>query len=155
MFPNPSFDERVAYARFWQGKLAPNPDIEFPDELCAAIARITDDFSFAYMQEAFVAALLAIARDHTGGADGDGKGQQQNKDREEYDGKRRPGAKRMAMPSTVDGPDDWVEISDRSLKSPATRQGRSDLDKLILWVEIQKQVKILREGMEDEKRGGN
>ncbi|GJN70750.1 ATP-dependent Zn protease [Purpureocillium lilacinum] len=155
LFPNPSFDERVAYARFWQGKLAPNPDIEFPDELCAAIARITDDFSFAYMQEAFVAALLAIARDHTGGADGDGKGQQQNKDREEYDGKRRPGAKRMAMPSTVDGPDDWVEISDRSLKSPATRQGRSDLDKLILWVEIQKQVKILREGMEDEKRGGN
>jgi hypothetical protein len=36
--------------------------VEFPDKLCKAVADITDGFSFAYMQEAFVAALLAIAR---------------------------------------------------------------------------------------------
>jgi transitional endoplasmic reticulum ATPase len=54
-------EERTKYASFWQSKLRDNDDIEFPDVLCRAIAGITDDFSFAYMQEAFVASLLAIA----------------------------------------------------------------------------------------------
>lgn len=35
--------------------------IDFPKKLCSAIASITDEFSFAYLQEAFVATLLAIA----------------------------------------------------------------------------------------------
>ena len=62
-FPNPNVDERVAYCHFWQRKLSDNKDIDFPDKLCRAIADITNDFSFAYIQEAFVAALLIIARD--------------------------------------------------------------------------------------------
>ncbi|EHA57795.1 ATP-dependent Zn protease [Pyricularia oryzae 70-15] len=62
LFPNPSRDQRVAYCHFWQGKLADNKDIEFPDSLCGAVADKTDKFSFAYIQEAFVASLLAIAR---------------------------------------------------------------------------------------------
>ena len=49
------------YSQFWQRKLRDNKEIEFPDKLCVAIADITHDFSFAYMQEAFVAALLALA----------------------------------------------------------------------------------------------
>ncbi|UNI20561.1 hypothetical protein JDV02_006637 [Purpureocillium takamizusanense] len=155
LFPNPSFDERVAYAHFWQGKLAPNRDIEFPDELCTAIARITDGFSFAYLQEAFVAALLAIARDHTGGPAGNGRQLQHGKVREERNDKQRPSGRPRATPSTVDGPDDWVEVLDRTLVSPGGKDKKPDLDKLILWVEIQKQVKILREGMEDEKRGSS
>ncbi|KAF4948583.1 hypothetical protein FSARC_13703 [Fusarium sarcochroum] len=61
-FPDPNIDQREAYCRFWQGKLKTNKDIEFPDKLCRAIAEITDKFSFAYIQEAFVATLLAIAR---------------------------------------------------------------------------------------------
>ena len=61
LFPDPNFEQRVQYCKFWQGKLSDNENIEFPDELCAAIAKITDKFSFAYIQEAFVAALLAIA----------------------------------------------------------------------------------------------
>lgn len=60
-FPNPDEAQRVKYAKFWQGKLDDNKDIEFPDELCEAIAKITDGFSFAYMQEAFIAALLVLA----------------------------------------------------------------------------------------------
>lgn len=60
-FPDPNEEQRAAYAHFWQGKLKDNEDIEFPDALCKAIAGITDGFSFAYMQEAFVAALLALA----------------------------------------------------------------------------------------------
>ncbi|KAI0481759.1 P-loop containing nucleoside triphosphate hydrolase protein [Xylaria cf. heliscus] len=61
-FPDPDLEQRIAYCKFWQRKLADNKDVEFPDKLCKAIAEITDKFSFAYMQEAFVAALLAIAR---------------------------------------------------------------------------------------------
>jgi transitional endoplasmic reticulum ATPase len=60
-FPNPDKEQRVAYCHFWQGKLKDNKNVEFPDSLCEAIADITDKFSFAYIPEAFVAALLAIA----------------------------------------------------------------------------------------------
>ncbi|GAB7338409.1 hypothetical protein MBLNU457_4702t1 [Dothideomycetes sp. NU457] len=61
LFPDPDREQRRQYAAFWQRKLEDNKDIEFPDKLCDAIAGITDGFSFAYMQEAFVASLLAIA----------------------------------------------------------------------------------------------
>lgn len=37
------------------------PDVEFPKALCPKMADITGGFSFAYMQEAFIASLLAIA----------------------------------------------------------------------------------------------
>jgi SpoVK/Ycf46/Vps4 family AAA+-type ATPase len=117
-FPDPDPEQRIAYCKFWQGKLSDNKDIEFPDELCKAIAEITDKFSFAYMQEAFVAALLAIAR-------------------------RSEGAKRRSEETlTRDMGDGWLDV--------ASDDG--DLDHLVLWVEIKKQVEILREGMEEEKR---
>jgi len=61
LFPDPDREQRKQYAAFWQRKLKDNKDIEFPDKLCDAIAGITDGFSFAYIQEAFVASLLAIA----------------------------------------------------------------------------------------------
>ena len=41
---------------------AKHVEIEFPKKICPAVAVITDGFSFAYMQEAFVATLLAIAQ---------------------------------------------------------------------------------------------
>lgn len=70
LFPNPDAKERTAYMKFWQAKLADNKDLEFPDKLCPAIAFITDGFSFAYLQEAMVASLLAIARDEDNGEGG-------------------------------------------------------------------------------------
>ena len=60
LFPLPSLSERTQYCEYWRGKLASNPEIEFPHPLCEAIAKITDAFSFAYMKEAFVASLLAL-----------------------------------------------------------------------------------------------
>jgi transitional endoplasmic reticulum ATPase len=89
-FPNPNLEERTLYAEFWRNKLLRgektedsnsgccscgdedvqstnlNDPVEFPEKLCEAIAGITKGFSFAYMQEAFVAALLAIAADENG-----------------------------------------------------------------------------------------
>ncbi|KAI1815905.1 ATPase [Poronia punctata] len=117
-FPDPDHEQRIAYCKFWQKKLADNQDIEFPDKLCHAIADITDKFSFAYMQEAFVAALLAIAR-RSGGP-------------------LRSSGDRL----TRDVGDGWLDICGGD---------GDDLDDLVLWVEIKKQVKTLREGMEDEK----
>ncbi|KAI1859518.1 uncharacterized protein JN550_012036 [Neoarthrinium moseri] len=114
-FPDPTLEERVAYCQFWQKKLAGNEEIEFPNKLCKAIAGITDDFSFAYMQEAFVAALLAIAR------------------RSDTRGSSIVGF-------MEDLGDDWVGVGG----------GDQDLSRLPLWVEIKKQVQILREGMEEK-----
>lgn len=126
LFPNPNFKERVAYCHFWQSKLASNKSIEFPDKLCEAIAKITGDFSFAYMQEAFVAALLAIARNE--GADGSDAGDSDD----EYG------------VATVDLADEWVGVVD-----PTSRDD-VDLEPLKLWVEIKKQIEILREGIKEE-----
>lgn len=70
LFPKPAKSERVQYAKYWRQKiLKKTNDIDFPEMLCPAIADITDDFSFAYMQEAFVATLLAIARGDTDESD--------------------------------------------------------------------------------------
>lgn len=122
-FPNPDFDQRVQYAEFWQHKLKKNDDVVFPDDLCPAIAKITDKFSFAYMQEAFVASLLAIAvRKEVG-------------DAERWAGPCDP----LALVGTLDN----VLRLDGDDEDP-------DLSKLVLWKEIQKQVKILREEIGDE-----
>lgn len=45
---------------------------------------------------------------------------------------------------TIDAVDDWVEVVDGSVSGEDP-----ELDKLVLWVEIQKQVRILREGLGD------
>lgn len=87
------------------------------------MAGITDKFSFAYIQEAFVAALLAIARQSDGSSGG-----------------RKRESARPALTEQLD--DDWLGVVDVS--------GDEDLKKLVLWVEIKKQIEILREGMEQE-----
>lgn len=62
LFPLPAEEERKLYCQFWRARLkAKKVEIEFPEKICPAVAIITDGFSFAYMQEAFVASLLAIA----------------------------------------------------------------------------------------------
>ena len=63
LFPDPNKSQRQTYCEYWRHKLADNKDIEYPHELVGAIANITEGFSFAYIQEAFVASLLQIARE--------------------------------------------------------------------------------------------
>jgi SpoVK/Ycf46/Vps4 family AAA+-type ATPase len=124
LFPDPNLEQRIAYCKFWQGKLADNKDVEYPDELCKAIAEITDKFSFAYMQEAFVAALLTIAR------------------------RAKDGERRNEEALTRDMGDGWLDVCSVD-ESDDDDDGH--LDDLILWVEIKKQIETLREGMEEEK----
>ncbi|CAD6573434.1 MAG: hypothetical protein ASARMPREDX12_006022 [Alectoria sarmentosa] len=60
-FDLPAAPERARYCEYWRSRLADNEAIQFPPSLCSAIAGITDGFSFAYLQEAFISALLVIA----------------------------------------------------------------------------------------------
>jgi transitional endoplasmic reticulum ATPase len=103
LFPDPNLEQRVQYCEFWQKKLKKNKAIEFPNELCKAIAEITKEFSFAYIQEAFLAALLKIAS--------------------------------QSITSSLPG-------------KAATSRDKDELDQYVLWREIKKQVKILREDLE-------
>ncbi|KAK4985747.1 hypothetical protein LTR50_005769 [Elasticomyces elasticus] len=118
-FPDPDMQQREKYCHYWQKKLSDNKEVEFPDELCTAIAKITDDFSFAYIQEAFIAALLTIAA-YNGEPDSQCWNQRTKTLMWES-------AVQRAVESTIDEP---------------------KLENLVLWREIKKQVKILREEME-------
>lgn len=66
-FKLPGENERTLYADYWRKKLLKNNDsIEFPEELCGIISKLTEGFSFAYMKELFVMALLSLVRGFKG-----------------------------------------------------------------------------------------
>ncbi|KAI4637545.1 hypothetical protein J4E83_000362 [Alternaria metachromatica] len=143
-FPNPDYDQRMQYAKFWQGKLKDNKDLDFPDELCAKIAEITPKFSFAYMQEAFVASLLAIA------ARGGKSVEDADRDAERWAGPQDP----MKSTTGTLHTNFARRLPFGDIYDPASEPD-SDLDKLELWQEMKKQVKILREEMEEKNRKGD
>lgn len=120
-FPKPNFEERVLYCEYWRKKLSNNKDIEFPKRLSEAIAKETNDFSFAYMQEAFVASLLIIASE-----DEDG-------------GKTVKGSKRMEARAEL-----WEKCRS-TLEMEAWARETAGLDKIELWRVIKKQIRILRD----------
>ncbi|KAF1827891.1 P-loop containing nucleoside triphosphate hydrolase protein [Dissoconium aciculare CBS 342.82] len=138
LFPNPNEEQRAAYMKYWQGKLADNKDLEFPDKLCPAIAKITPKFSFAYLQEAMVATLLAIAR----------HGQGKVATRTTCVGcshiheKTAPGAVCNVEPVEV-----FTELYYFALRVRAVDNDDPDLDNYVLWREIKRQVRILKEMM--------
>lgn len=63
LFPLPSEHERKLYCEYWRKKLQSNKTtFEFPKKLLQPMAHITPGFSFAFLQECFVATMLALAR---------------------------------------------------------------------------------------------
>lgn len=124
--------------KYWQAKLADNKDVDFPDTLCPAVAKITKGFSFAYLQEAMVASLLALARD----ADGNSK-----VCLDCLEAHARPENGRICDRTSVrpfKGLYDYVWLIRR------VEEDDPDLEKNKLWIEIRKQVRILREEMGDD-----
>jgi transitional endoplasmic reticulum ATPase len=63
-FPLPNEHERTLYCEFWRKKLKSNESIDFPRKLCPHMAHVTPGFSFAFLQECFVATLLVLAREN-------------------------------------------------------------------------------------------
>ncbi|KAI9831806.1 MAG: hypothetical protein M1819_004703 [Sarea resinae] len=143
LFPDPDLPQRVQYAEYWRGKLSENEEIQFPTRLCGAIARITDGFSFAYMQEAFVATLLAIAA-RDGEDDESGDDENEGAEKDEAD---RAGAKVEALAREMDLLSFWYSVTGHPY---ICYSADKDLDQYVLWREIKKQVKILRDEMTDE-----
>ena len=132
LFSDPNMEQRVMYCEFWRRKLEDNEDVVFPWDLVRAIAGITKGFSFAYIQEAFVAALLAIAN-----GDADVAEEEGGVERSRVKGY---GYKRCVCKTTE------FEMVVRSRVDDGEQ-----LDKLVLWREIKKVVKTLREELEAEK----
>jgi SpoVK/Ycf46/Vps4 family AAA+-type ATPase len=132
-FTDPNLEQRVKYCHFWQTKLRTggNEDIEFPDRLCLAIANITDGFSFAYIQEAFMAALVVI------------------------EGRKRDGTE--AKIGGESAPLDRWEFVEEEDTRPANAERHSggdgegpDLDTYLLWSVIKEQVAMLRKELNDK-----
>lgn len=123
-FPVPNHEERIMYCDYWRRKLQHNKKVEFPEKLSPAIADITQDFTFAYLKEAFVASLLTIAR------------QDEESDDEDEVGER------VSNPADVDPGSHGKPVNEDK-----------DISRLPLWIEIQKQVKMLREDMDSEDKG--
>ncbi|KAL8938447.1 MAG: hypothetical protein Q9216_003898 [Gyalolechia sp. 2 TL-2023] len=138
LFPEPGLKERVAYCEFWRDKLGhegegnADAEVEFPEVLCKAIAGITDGFSFAYIQEAFVASLLAIAASQD---EVDDIGHEEEiltlEPIYEWDGR-------------------WDEIYVEGVGS-LVRDEDKDLDRYELWRQMKKQVKNLRDELDAGK----
>lgn len=61
-FDLPAAPERAQYCEYWCGRLA-DKAMDSPLRVCSAIAGITDGFSFAYLQEAFISSLLVVANE--------------------------------------------------------------------------------------------
>lgn len=122
LFPNPNFEERMQYCEYWRRKLADNKSIEFPAKLNGEIASITKEFSFAYMQEAFIAALLAIA------------------------GEEEQGEEQLP---TIDGQTTFEDPTDLVL---VENTKDDDLNRYVLWRQLKIQIKILRAELGDEEQ---
>ena len=144
LFPDPDFDQRMQYCEFWRQKLADNEEIEFPVKLNKAIASITKGFSFAYMQEAFVAALLEIAK--AGDDEDEDEGKQQSSG-----GKASRRVYHFSTLPSWEPPchcSSWIDRCECGRRADVLKE--RDLDTYILWREIKKVVKSLREELDQE-----
>ena len=109
-FALPAASERAKYADYWRQKLqAHDNDLDFPEALNDKIAGITEDFSFAYIKEAFVTSLLTIV-----GAQ-----------------------KKVGNP-----------VDEKTVEGPVA----DDMDHVLLWRVMKKQVATLREEMEGARK---
>jgi transitional endoplasmic reticulum ATPase len=70
-FNLPNEEERLAYCEFWRRKLQKSHIIEFSEDISPVVAKLTEGFSFAYLKELFIMALLIIAHGADLGDDDD------------------------------------------------------------------------------------
>jgi AAA+ superfamily predicted ATPase len=61
-FKIPDEPERVAYCRQWATQFANKGTVDFPDDVCHVIAKLTLGFSFAYLKELFISSLLILSQ---------------------------------------------------------------------------------------------
>jgi transitional endoplasmic reticulum ATPase len=100
-------------------------NIDFPEKLCPAIAAITAGFSFAFLQEVFIATLLQLARD------------------------------RQPMRDETFEYEDKASVCGGCAASDGDLEEGDDLDEYVLWRVIKEQVRILQKQLESDDSGGD
>lgn len=130
LFPNPNESQREKYCEYWQRKLKDSKEIEYPDKLNPAIAKITYGFSFAYIQEAYVSALLIIA------------GQQEDDDDE---------GKRVAEVDALEEQWETLDLEDQTHKDKDGDKDKDGPEKFLLYRTIKEQVAMLRKELEKDR----
>lgn len=125
--------------KYWQGKLSDNEDLEFPDKLGPAVAKITHGFSFAYLQEAMIASLLAIAREKDSYAERVCLHCMETHEKASSSGVCDADSKRPFK-----GLHEFVCTVRR------VDEEDKDLDDYVLWRELKKQIRLLREEMGED-----
>jgi len=126
LFPIPSNDERVQYCEFWHKKILKNPAVNYPKKLVNLIAAITFGFSFAYMQEAFVATLLELARSQ---------------------GIDMAAFEMIGSDAATDESSSGCEYDVGDDNNDGDDDDDDDLDKIPFWRVMRQQVSILREDL--------
>ena len=124
-FALPAVKERTRYCNYWRSKLSKNQSISFPPSLSPAIASITDGFSFAYLKEAFIAALLVLVAAQRA---------------------EKAGIKPNEEPESNE------KENDCTAALPSMDFDSKELEENQLWRHIRKQVKTLKMQMEESRK---
>ena len=67
LFSVPTEAERFDYCNFWRGNYVDTEGLQFSDDVCQVVAKVTEVFTFAYLKELFVSSLiLLVGSDKTG-----------------------------------------------------------------------------------------
>ena len=136
-------EQRIQYCEFWRKKLLDNDDVKFPIRLNKAIASITNGFSFAYIQEAFVSALLAIANEGTAEEETTVFLPSDSSEAE------RHLPKNIKVSTLGKVRVEYIE-KDPYVAPPHVASDQKDLEDYVLWREIKKVIKSLREELDQE-----
>ncbi|EDU47638.1 SpoVK ATPase of the AAA+ class [Pyrenophora tritici-repentis] len=92
-FKIPELEERKAYAKYWRSKLV-GREVEFPEDVVDVVAEMTEGFSFAYLKELFVMALLGLVRGATGEDEDVNAEQAADEDKEKDNEEEKPEEKK-------------------------------------------------------------
>lgn len=179
-FKIPGEEERRLYTEYWRKKLLKNKTVEFPEELCGVIAKLSEGFSFAYLKELFVMALLSLVRGFKGDefeivereeAAGkpvsetpmpDGEKKDKKKDEEENVCTCKTKCKTCDKPLPTDEQEakkkDEAQEAKEEVKKNKMAVPTIDIpdnlkDNLLLNV-VQHQIRVLHADMDNEKDGG-
>lgn len=169
LFRLPTLEERTLYCEYWRHKLRNKASIEFPEKLCPAMAGIMEEFTFAYMKEAFVATLLEIAGKRT--EDDGGDDRREDTDEQNLETSQDIPASDLStssgntetsttdlcsmIPSTINGfSQAQVDMFRATLanclaeaKAKNVSSEQDNLEEYEIWREMNKQVKILKDDM--------
>ena len=149
-FTLPAREERIKYAEFWRAKLSKNKDLDFSEDLCTAVADITEGFSFAYLKELFVTSLLLVVAAKRGDGDIDSDTTTTPSSEQNANGDSNEGKKEInGVTTTTNNQAAEAILEDSSLGKLLMKQVKT------LRVELEEAMKSAEDANGDGKKGKN